>query len=100
MQDALGSADAQTMQAVPNMLEIVPRGVNKVSQKLLNFQASAACVQSKASTIRDKPERSCIAAHVAAALANVVMSMLLLVTALVWHAVGGHAAAAEGDETT
>jgi len=30
LQAALVSADAQTMQAVPNMLEIVPRGVNKV----------------------------------------------------------------------
>ena len=30
MQAALAAADAQTMQAVPNMLEIVPRGVNKV----------------------------------------------------------------------
>ncbi len=30
LQAALVTADAQTMQAVPNMLEIVPKGVNKV----------------------------------------------------------------------
>jgi hypothetical protein len=42
LQDALESADAQTMQAVPNMLEIVPRGVNKVRQHLPDLQASSA----------------------------------------------------------
>ena len=42
LQDALGSAGAQTMQAVPNMLEIVPKGVNKVNHRLLDLQASSA----------------------------------------------------------
>lgn len=94
-QAALLSADAQTMQAVPNMLEIVPRGVNKVrgrscfhACRVLPVRCGLVLVATILATESCEPR---LALWVSA------FELPRLSSSLPGLAVGGHAAVPDGD---